>query len=1046
VVAVNGAGEPVDGNALLVHTNPITDTTPPNVTVTATGLAGSGSTVLGSTTNLGSVDYDAGALVSYTCTDPNPGSNGARASGLGLCEMTDNGAPVPASAAGAIRGGPLSVTRSQIALPTTTAGAHTLKIIATDDAGNQTVQSWTYTVKPENKCPHLLDFGVAKIAAGPIVIANDDFRIGISCLTRDGLTWTTNGSITFGGLHISADPPDGKIIIDPLNMLIRTQGRATVTIGPWFTPGKTLPLPVLGADGQSLSIQPVTVLPKQVGPFKVYDGPFTWELQGGPLISQVAGWLARKVGGWFPQSIGGHLPQLPAVKLPNLGNLPQLPDLPLPDFSKIKSFRELATMTGVDPGKTYTDLSQPTVKFNPNLVPNVNLPTSCIGTTGASVNNDWLGFLPFLGHACLTISNNTSKIEAAIGIPDFGQLGDVLDNQSPQLDLNMTITPDGHVTGLQLTGVLPPMDFGPLNLDPTTITYNKDADAWHFEAGAGLFRTPLTDDLGTYGYSGGYTASGKLDVVGGKVTGAVLQVGVPDVPLFASGLYLEDGAIGYLTQGGSPQIVGSVLLGAGPVKVPTKQGEKRPIHIQVTPSYDLRHHELDLNGTMSVLDPLSLPNANFVHLADAYLDFNGSQLVIGGSFGLDQKPVNVPGLGNSELTLKAALGGKIVFGRTPQMQLDADATAGVSQLKPDNQNPTGVGFTIAGHATASNNGLALCGELTYLKVSVHAGLGYKWGTSHPDFLVGGGLCDLSPYRVMSDQAHAVDARAAATATSFTIAPSQHQVDLRFSGQSGAPRLILTGPGGVTISPPAGGSIGVSSGALVMIDDSHNTTEIDIATPAAGRWTVTTAPGSTPIVSAERSDELPPPDVHAHVVRRHGHYLLVYRMHAIAGQQVTFSEQSASVKYVIGTASKASGSIRFSPAYGPAGPRSIVAAVQENDLPRETDTVGSYQAPAPLRPAKPRQLRIVRRGLGAVVSWRPARGAHGYSVTVVYNGGFQFFKVIRGTSVRIPLVYDNDPILASVAALDLVGKQGTAARARTRGYIPAAPHRRRGRHH
>ena len=91
---------------------------------------------------------------------------------------------------------------------------------------------------------------------------------------------------------------------------------------------------------------------------------------------------------------------------------------------------------------------------------------------------------------------------------------------------------------------------------------------------------------------------------------------------------------------------------------------------------------------------------------------------------------------------------------------------------------------------------------------------------------------------------------------------------------------------------------------------------------------------------------------------------------------------ASLGYAKGNAGK----LRFSPAYGPKGKRTIVALVESFGTPRKQLNVASYIAPPPLRPGTPTALRITRKGTGVLVSWKPAGRVARYRLMVKLSDG------------------------------------------------------------
>ena len=85
-------------------------------------------------------------------------------------------------------------------------------------------------------------------------------------------------------------------------------------------------------------------------------------------------------------------------------------------------------------------------------------------------------------------------------------------------------------------------------------------------------------------------------------------------------------------------------------------------------------------------------------------------------------------------------------------------------------------------------------------------------------------------------------------------------------------------------------------------------------------------------------------------------------------------------HVIGVARGGRGRIRFTPAPGPAGKRTIVAFVEQNGIPRDQITVATFTY-RPLKLARPAHLRVKRKGSRLLVSFGAVRGADLYNVSV-----------------------------------------------------------------
>ena len=91
--------------------------------------------------------------------------------------------------------------------------------------------------------------------------------------------------------------------------------------------------------------------------------------------------------------------------------------------------------------------------------------------------------------------------------------------------------------------------------------------------------------------------------------------------------------------------------------------------------------------------------------------------------------------------------------------------------------------------------------------------------------------------------------------------------------------------------------------------------------------------------------------------------------------------------MLGTASRNTGTIAFVPQDAIGRHRAIVAYLRTaGGSPLRTVTVGSYTAPAAIRPGALHGLRFVRTGTGATLSWAPSAGARRYFVLVHGSDG------------------------------------------------------------
>jgi hypothetical protein len=339
--------------------------------------------------------------------------------------------------------------------------------------------------------------------------------------------------------------------------------------------------------------------------------------------------------------------------------------------------------------------------------------------------------------------------------------------------------------------------------------------------------------------------------------------------------------------------------------------------------------------------------------------------------------------------------------------------------------------TIHADAIISSVGAAACGSFGVYTL----GLGYMWGGSL-DVIAGiGDSCDLSAYRVapVSSQAVLADRRehAYAAVSSVPVAAGAPFADIAVTGVGAPPSVLLTSPSGQQITPTSDPN--VMSPALALREVKNNTTYIVLAHPAAGNWRVTPAPGSPAITAVQSADGLSKPVITAHVNGGGQARRLTYTTTVRPGLGVTFAEQGNGVFHMLGKAAAARGTIRFAPAAGPAGARTIFAIVSENGIPRQRLAVARYTAPGPARPGRVRGLSVRRRGRTFVVTFRGTRGATLYRLRVDSRDGRHISLVLGRTGhlLRLPVLGYNDRLTVTVTALGFNGAPGPAVRASAR---------------
>jgi hypothetical protein len=325
-------------------------------------------------------------------------------------------------------------------------------------------------------------------------------------------------------------------------------------------------------------------------------------------------------------------------------------------------------------------------------------------------------------------------------------------------------------------------------------------------------------------------------------------------------------------------------------------------------------------------------------------------------------------------------------------------------------------------AILSTRGIAGCvGVYGYY---VGAGAVWEWP---PDFDAFTG-CDLSPYREVKPSSHV---RKAAQLSQTTLPAGLPSAAWEVKGEGAPPALTLTGPNGeaVTVSRDAPN---VQQGDFFAQARQDGTTFVLVNKPAAGVWTLSDD-GAVPVARVREARGLPKPSVTATVRGRGRSRVLSWRLRRIEGQRVTFAETGRDVKRAIASTGSARGSVRFRPADGPAGRRSIVALVEQAGLPRTNLTAGSYRAPGPPRPGKPRALRLVRRGSRLVVSWRPNPSGFRHAVYVQLGDGRRLVRFAGAgrRSLTVKGVGRRTRATVKVFGITAGNRKGRAARASIR---------------
>jgi hypothetical protein len=398
---------------------------------------------------------------------------------------------------------------------------------------------------------------------------------------------------------------------------------------------------------------------------------------------------------------------------------------------------------------------------------------------------------------------------------------------------------------------------------------------------------------------------------------------------------------------------------------------------------------IEVNGSLRIADLFDLGNAFVRYSSTGLFEF-------GGEIGWDFWRLDFDG------SVRGWVDGLDAFNVEGSVE---------AELEVWGPNPSGDAKVLV-----SSKGLAGCiGTFGY-----HVGAGATWDFDFDAFTG----CDLKPYREERPKQRRL--RAAAELSRTTLPRGLTSAAWEVTGQGMPPNVTLTGPGGETVTVtrelPA---VQNDRFHAHLLDD--GTAFVLVKRPAAGVWTLSDD-GSVPITRVREARGLPRPSARAAVRGRGRSRVLSWSLAPVDGQRVQFVEAGKDVRSVITSTSSRRGSVRFRPADGRAGKRRIVALVEQDGQPRTTLTAGSYRAPGPPRPGKPRQLRIRRSGSRLVVGWRPSPAGFRHAVHLTLSDGRQLVRFVpaRRRSVTIKGIARSLGARARVYALSDANARGPGA--------------------
>jgi hypothetical protein len=318
-------------------------------------------------------------------------------------------------------------------------------------------------------------------------------------------------------------------------------------------------------------------------------------------------------------------------------------------------------------------------------------------------------------------------------------------------------------------------------------------------------------------------------------------------------------------------------------------------------------------------------------------------------------------------------------------------------------------------------------------VFVHVRAGAKWGQA-PTVVPGLSSCDLGSYEVSKSARRRLSS--AAAARSFTLPAGLEQATVAVAGSGGAPVVSVKGPG-VSIATPTGDRRAARKGnAAILVSPEAKTTYVLLSSPKPGRYTVSERAGSK-IAKLRVAQGLPAWSLKVRVTGNGRARVLEYTSSKLGNRTVELFERAGGAFSRIGPAAGPRGTIRFTPAAGPAGRRNIVALVSLDGVPSGERVVGSYANHGQGGLGRPARLRVTRGFSTLGAGWDSVAGAARYVVRVQLDDGRQltFVRPPGKRTVRVAGLRPATTGTVTVQALGADGRRGplaTAPVARARG--------------
>ena len=287
------------------------------------------------------------------------------------------------------------------------------------------------------------------------------------------------------------------------------------------------------------------------------------------------------------------------------------------------------------------------------------------------------------------------------------------------------------------------------------------------------------------------------------------------------------------------------------------------------------------------------------------------------------------------------------------------------------------------------------------------------------------------------------AHAAAASATFAVPSGAPSASLIVHGTGGAPTVTLVGPGGQQVTPAVDGAASADSQQLPIADQQE--TLVGIKHPQAGTWSVIpAATNAVPIASVAYAIGVPAPTIQAHVTGRGAHRVVHYHATVPSGATISLAEQGGRLMHVIGNVHNGSGTIPFTPAFGPGGGRTLVANISAGGVPQDSQTLASFTVPAPALPGRAAHVRVRAQGGAFSYSFRPPANSVRTLVTIVGTDGRHLQRVIMPGVHQgsVAVIGYGDGVTVSVRGIRVDGVKGPSVSASAKIPFPTVKHPKR----